>query len=98
VVYDSLIDDDGSKNALGLLISLTMLIEPPGEFDYTGADCTGWMQGRKPASAKPAWNIWLARTPWRSESNSYFCCCAGVATFKFTSTVITPSVWSFEPA
>jgi 2-polyprenyl-3-methyl-5-hydroxy-6-metoxy-1,4-benzoquinol methylase len=44
VVYDALIDDDRSKNAFGLLMSLNMLIETPGGFDYTGADCIGWMK------------------------------------------------------
>lgn len=44
VVYDALIDDDRSKNAFGLLMSLNMLIETPGGFDYTGADCVGWMK------------------------------------------------------
>jgi 2-polyprenyl-3-methyl-5-hydroxy-6-metoxy-1,4-benzoquinol methylase len=44
VVYDAIIDDDRSKNALGLLMSLNMLIETPGGFDYTGADCIGWMK------------------------------------------------------
>jgi len=44
IVYESIIDDDRSKNAFGLLMSLNMLIETPGGFDYTGADCTGWMQ------------------------------------------------------
>jgi hypothetical protein len=44
IVYDCLIDDDRSKNASGLLMSLNMLIETPGGFDYTGADCTGWMK------------------------------------------------------
>lgn len=44
VVYDSIIDDDRSKNAFGLLMSLNMLIETPGGFDYTGADCMGWMR------------------------------------------------------
>jgi O-methyltransferase domain/Dimerisation domain len=44
VVYESIIDDDRSRNAFGLLMSLNMLIETPGGFDYTGADCTGWMQ------------------------------------------------------
>lgn len=43
IVYDSIIDDDRSKNAFGLLMSLNMLIETPGGFDYTGADCIGWM-------------------------------------------------------
>lgn len=44
IVYDSIIDDDRSQNAFGLMMSLNMLIETPGGFDYTGADCTGWMQ------------------------------------------------------
>jgi hypothetical protein len=43
VVYESIIDDDRSKNAFGLLMSLNMLIETPGGFDYTGADCIAWM-------------------------------------------------------
>jgi len=44
VVYDSVIDDDRSQNAFGLMMSLSMLIETPGGFDYTGADCMGWMK------------------------------------------------------
>lgn len=44
IVYDSIIDDDRSKNAFGLMMSLNMLVETPGGFDYTGADCIGWMQ------------------------------------------------------
>jgi ubiquinone/menaquinone biosynthesis C-methylase UbiE len=44
IVYEMLIDDDRSKNAMGLLMSLNMLIETPGGFDYTGADCQGWMK------------------------------------------------------
>jgi hypothetical protein len=44
IAYDSLIDDDRSKNAFGLLASLNMLVETPGGFDYTGADCVGWMK------------------------------------------------------
>jgi hypothetical protein len=43
VVYESIIDDDRSQNAFGLMMSLNMLIETPGGFDYTGADCAGWM-------------------------------------------------------
>ena len=43
IVYESIIDDDRSKNAFGLMMSLNMLIETPGGFDYTGADCQGWM-------------------------------------------------------
>jgi O-methyltransferase domain/Dimerisation domain len=44
VVYEAIIDDDRSKNAFGLMMSLNMLIETPGGFDYTGADCCGWMR------------------------------------------------------
>jgi hypothetical protein len=43
IVYEALIDDDRRENAMGLLMSLNMLIETPGGFDYTGADCRGWM-------------------------------------------------------
>jgi hypothetical protein len=44
VVYEALIDDDRRTNAFGLLMSLNMLIETTGGFDYTGADCCEWMQ------------------------------------------------------
>jgi hypothetical protein len=43
VIYEALIDDDRRENAFGLLMSLNMLIETPGGFDYTGQDCQGWM-------------------------------------------------------
>jgi hypothetical protein len=43
IVYESIIDDDRSENAFGLLMSLNMLIETERGFDYTAADCTGWM-------------------------------------------------------
>ena len=44
IVYESIIDDDRSDNAFGLLMSLNMLIETSDGFDYTGADCSGWMK------------------------------------------------------
>jgi len=44
IVYEAIIDDDRSMNVFGLLMSLNMLIETPGGFDYTGADCMGWMK------------------------------------------------------
>jgi hypothetical protein len=44
IVYDAMIDDERRANAFGLLMSLNMLIETPGGFDYTGADCIGWMR------------------------------------------------------
>jgi hypothetical protein len=43
IVYETIIDDDRSKNAFGLLMSLNMLIETDRGFDYTASDCTGWM-------------------------------------------------------
>ena len=43
VVFEAIIDDDRRQNAFGLLMSLNMLIETPGGFDYTGADCRSWM-------------------------------------------------------
>ena len=44
IVYEAIIDDDRRENAFGLLMSLNMLIETAGGFDYTGADCQGWMR------------------------------------------------------
>jgi hypothetical protein len=44
IVYEAIIDDERRNNAFGLLMSLNMLIETPGGFDYTGADCCAWMQ------------------------------------------------------
>jgi SAM-dependent methyltransferase len=44
LVYDAMIDDARRENAFGLLMSLNMLVETPGGFDYTGADCIGWMR------------------------------------------------------
>jgi hypothetical protein len=44
VVYEAIIDDDRSKNAFGLMMSLNMLIETSGGFDYTGSDCAAWMK------------------------------------------------------
>jgi hypothetical protein len=44
IAYDAIIDDERRTNAFGLMMSLNMLIETPGGFDYTGADCCGWMR------------------------------------------------------
>ena len=44
IVHEAIIDDDRRQNAFGLLMTLNMLIETPGGFDYTGADCTAWMK------------------------------------------------------
>jgi hypothetical protein len=44
IVYESIIDDERRENAFGLLMSLNMLIETTGGFDFTGADCQAWMR------------------------------------------------------
>jgi O-methyltransferase domain/Dimerisation domain len=44
IVYDAIIDDDRRENAFGLLMSLNMLIETEGGFDYTAAECQRWMR------------------------------------------------------
>lgn len=44
IIHEALIDDDRRENAFGLLMSLNMLIETPGGFDYTGADCQRWLR------------------------------------------------------
>ena len=62
VVYESIIDNDRSKNAFGLMMSLNMLIETPAGFDYTGADCEGWM--KEAASARRGWSTWWVRIRW----------------------------------
>jgi hypothetical protein len=43
IVYEMLIDDERRTNAAGLLMSLNMLLVSSDGFDYTGADCQGWM-------------------------------------------------------
>jgi O-methyltransferase domain len=44
IVYEAIIDDERRQNAFGLLMSLNMLIETKAGFDFTGADCSGWMR------------------------------------------------------
>ena len=42
IVFESIIDDDRSKNAFGLMMSLNMLVEFGEAFDYSGADFDLW--------------------------------------------------------
>ncbi|WP_420992335.1 methyltransferase [Cupriavidus sp. 30B13] len=42
IVYDTMIDDARREHAFGLMMSLNMLIETHGGFDYTGAQCCAW--------------------------------------------------------
>lgn len=44
LAVDAIIDDERRFHVPGLLISLNMLIETPGGFDYTGADGCAWMR------------------------------------------------------
>jgi transposase-like protein len=60
IVCEAIIDDQRRQNTFGLLMSLNMLIETQAGFDFTGADCSGWMRdSRKHASNRSA-----ARTQW----------------------------------
>lgn len=43
IVYETIIDDERRVNAVGLLMSLNMLLETQDGADYTGADCQGWL-------------------------------------------------------
>ncbi len=45
VVIENIIDDERQHNAFGLLMSLNMLIETEGGFDYTHADFRRWALG-----------------------------------------------------
>lgn len=42
ITVEAIIDDARRVNSAGLLMSLNMLIELPGGFDYTGAQFDGW--------------------------------------------------------
>jgi hypothetical protein len=44
IVHEMLIDDERRVHLPGLLMSLNMLIETRGGFDFTGADCIGWVR------------------------------------------------------
>jgi SAM-dependent methyltransferase len=44
IVVDALIDDERRRNAFALLMSLNMLIETSGGFDYCAADCRSWLE------------------------------------------------------
>ncbi|MCC3770383.1 acetylserotonin O-methyltransferase [Streptomyces sp. UNOC14_S4] len=43
IVYETLVDDARHANAPALLMSLNILIETTGGFDYTGSDCREWL-------------------------------------------------------
>jgi hypothetical protein len=64
LVYDQMIDDARRENASGLLMSLNMLLETAGGFDYTQAACLEWLReaGFGEASVEHLWGPYaLAR-------------------------------------
>ena len=69
IVHDAMIDDARRRNVMGLLMSLNMLIETPEGFDYTPADCRGWMKatGFRKSSVIPltATESMVIATKWR---------------------------------
>jgi len=44
IVYERMIDDERRASRTGMLSSLNMLIMTDGGFDFTAADCIGWMR------------------------------------------------------
>jgi len=42
IVIENIIDDERNKNAFGLMMSLNMMIETEGGFDFTAEDFEGW--------------------------------------------------------
>ncbi len=44
VVYEPVIDEARTANVFGLLMSLNMLLETEGGFDFTASECKGWME------------------------------------------------------
>jgi len=44
VLYEAFIDNKRRTNTNGLLMSLNMLVETPGGFDYSFADAEGWLR------------------------------------------------------
>lgn len=43
LVYGTLIDEQRRENTSGLLMSLNMLVETPGGYDYTFSECEEWL-------------------------------------------------------
>ena len=42
IIIENIIDNDRSKNAFGLMVSLNMMIETLEGFDFTANDFEGW--------------------------------------------------------
>ena len=61
IVYERLIDDARRTNAAALLSSLNMLLMSEGGFDFSAADCKGWM--REAGKILPGRGLRLKRPP-----------------------------------
>ena len=57
IAFEHIIDNERSRHAPGLLMSLNMLIETRSGADYTFADCEGWLGA---AGFRETWNSHLA--------------------------------------
>jgi hypothetical protein len=44
LIYEALIDDERQHNEFGLLMSLNMLVDTPGGFNFTAGDCGAWIK------------------------------------------------------
>ena len=77
IVYEAIIDDERRENAFGLLMSLNMLIETRGGFDYTGADCQGWMRDTGFSETDVQHLVGPTRW-WSGSSRSHRLCSAGL--------------------
>jgi SAM-dependent methyltransferase len=66
VIYEALIDDERRQSVFGLLMSLSMLIETPGGFDFTGAEACAWLRDArfKTATVEPlvGWDSMIVAT------------------------------------
>ncbi len=67
VVIEHLIDDDRRENVIGLMVSLTMLIEFGDASDYTGKDFDGWCKeaGFKRTEVLPLTASTSAAVAWK---------------------------------
>lgn len=44
LIYEALIDDERQCGEFGLLMSLNMLVDTPGGFNFTAGECTDWLR------------------------------------------------------
>ena len=76
IVYVMLIDDERREKAFALRMSLNMLVESPGGFDFTETDCKSWTP--RPASVSPVSSTSSAPSRWSSPRNELLAALPGV--------------------